>query len=536
MWGRLRSNHVGVQLWTLSVDRNVVHCLQCHKPHDHLSVHLARVCMKNCTPEERAAEVQRAKASSREWVCNNRSWDFNQLCVLLPDRRSRVTMVKELLRRGFFITNQPRDSESEGDLEEEAAVAGPSDLPQTRVVKRWAPAITDCQKILRVAKSDVLRIQRDVQVGRELSSTHKTLYRYYCEALLVFVHMQRPRAVEALTDSEWVNRTELGDRVVIGVQRGTTSSMQIALTQEEQACLELYFTTIRPESVQSEKLCKTFFVSSSGVDVHSVSRDMNRFHKLYKLAPFSSQCVRGAVEAAAEKLPVQQQGALQHYLGLSAGAFQPQDVVDAALLLESLSRTSVDETSLTSSGTAQKDFIEFVARFPVSIEGQPPSKKKRVESGFPDDRVFYDKWRITQYAQRQEYLLSHFTVRKPSAAKVARLIMQEGWKVNCPKPEDIERLWVPPSKVAVEDDKFILSCVSQQTWSGLAIKDFGAKQGLGVVATRQFSMHDIVCDYHGRVISGAEGRAKMEGLNDRVPVFLQGWTERPVRGCPDLPL
>ncbi|XP_051949110.1 uncharacterized protein si:dkey-23a23.2 isoform X2 [Xyrauchen texanus] len=494
-----------------SADRTVVHCLHCHKPQDNLSVHLARVCMKKRTPEERAAEVQKAKASGREWVRTNRTWDYNQLCVLLPDRRSRVTMVKEFLRRGFFITNQPRESDSDEEADD-----APSDLPQIRFVQR-APGIKHCQKIVRVAKPDVLRIQRDLQVGREISNTDQTLYRYYCEAILVFVHMQRPRAVEALTDAEWVNKTKLGDRFVIGVQREKTSSMQIALTQDEEACLELYFRCIRPENIQPEKLCKGFFVSSSGVEVHSVSRDMNRLHKLYKLAPFSAQCVKRAVEAAAEKLPVQQQGALHHYLTLSAGAVRPQDVVDAALLLESLASTSEDETSLATSGAAgpsQKDFAEFVARFPVSTEGQPPSKRQRVESGFPDDRVFYDKWRMTQYAQREEYLLSHFTVRKPSVAKVARLIVQEGWKVNCPKPEHIERLWTPPSKGAVEDDKFILRCVSEQNWSGLAIKDFGAKQGLGVVATCNFSKHDIVCDYHGRVIPAAEGRVMVQGVHD----------------------
>ncbi|XP_077083203.1 uncharacterized protein LOC143736351 [Siphateles boraxobius] len=516
-----------------SADRTVVHCLQCHKPQDNLAVHLARVCMKKSTPEERTAEVQKAKASGREWVRTNRTWDFEQICVLLPDRRSRVTMVKELLRHGFFITNQPRESDSE-----EEAAAAPGDLSQTVIVQR-APSIKDCQKILRVAKPDVLRIQRDLEVGRELSNTDKTLYRYYCEALLVFVHMQRPRAVEALTDAEWVNRTELGDRVVIGIQRETTSSMQIALTQEEQAFLEMYFRSIRPENIQPETLCKSFFVSSSGLDLHvhvcewihliascliTVTSQLT-FHFSfsfcrYKLAPFSSQCVRRAVEAAAENLPAQQQGALHHYLALSAGAVRPRDVVDAALLLESLASTSADETSLATSSADRKDFVEFVARFPVSPEGQPPSKRQRVEAGFPDDRVFYDKWRVTQYAQREEYLLSHFTARKPSAAKVAQLIEQEGWKVNCPKPEDIERLWTPPSKGAVEDDKFIIRCVSEQTWSGLAIKDFGAKQGLGVVATRPFSKHDIVCDYHGRVISAAEGRAMVQGLHDKAGYLL----------------
>ncbi|XP_039527510.1 uncharacterized protein LOC120479279 isoform X1 [Pimephales promelas] len=501
-----------------SADRTIVHCLQCHKPQDNLAVHLARVCMKKRTPEERAAEVQKAKASGKEWIRTNRTWDYNQICVLLPDRRSRVTMVKELLRRGFFITNQPRESDS--DEEEDAA---PSDLPQTRLVQT-APGIKHCQKIVRVAKPDVLRIQRDLQAGRELSNTDQTLYRYYCEALLVFVHMQRPRAVEALTDTEWVNKTKLGDRFVIGVQREKASSMQIALTQEEEACLELYFSRIRPENIQPDKLCKSFFVSSSGVEVHSVSRDMNRLHKLYKLAPFSAQCVRRAVEEAAEKLPAQQQEALQHYLSISAGAVRPQDVLDAALLLESLVSTSADETSSATSGAAGpsgKSFAEFVEIFPVSPEGQPPSKKQRVESGFPDDRVFYDKWRITQRAQREEYLLSRFTVHKPSAAKVARLIAQEGWKVNCPKPEDIERMWTPVSKAAVEDYKFILRCVSEQNWAGVAIKDFGGKNGLGVVATRTFSKNDIVCDYHGRVIPAARGRAMVQDDEDGHMFFFK---------------
>lgn len=56
--------------------------------------------------------------------------------------------------------------------------------------------------------------------------------------------------------------------------------------------------------------------------------------------------------------------------------------------------------------------------------------------------------------------------------------------------------------------------MSEQTWSGLAIKDFGAKQGLGVFATQTFIKHDLVCDYHGRVIPASEGRAMVQGLHD----------------------
>ena len=36
----------------------------------------------------------------------------------------------------------------------------------------------------------------------------------------------------------------------------------------------------------------------------------------------------------------------------------------------------------------------------------------------------------------------------------------------------------------------------------------------GVVATRNFSKGDIVCDYHGRLISAAEGRKMMKGVTE----------------------
>ncbi len=76
-------------------------------------------------------------------------------------------------------------------------------------------------------------------------------------------------------------------------------------------------------------------------------------------------------------------------------------------------------------------------------------------------------------------LSAHFTHRKPSAAKVARLIAQEGWKGNYPKPEEIERLWKPPTKLIIETDGILLQSVSQQTWKGLALKDFGPQLSLG---------------------------------------------------------
>lgn len=41
----------------------------------------------------------------------------------------------------------------------------------------------------------------------------------------------------------------------------------------------------------------------------------------------------------------------------------------------------------------------------------------------------------------------------------------------------------------------------------------------GVAATRNISQNDIVCDYHGHIITESEGRAMMEGLRDE-PGYL----------------
>ncbi|XP_056123945.1 uncharacterized protein LOC130102073 [Rhinichthys klamathensis goyatoka] len=153
-------------------------------------------------------------------------------------------------------------------------------------------------------------------------------------------------------------------------------------------------------------------------------------------------------------------------------------------------------------------------QLPGAVEdftGQPPSKSAGGTKS--EDRALYDKWRASQYALRADYLVGYFSLRRPSATKVARLIGQEGWTTNCPKAEEVVSMWKPASKQKVETDPYVHHCVAEQAWTGLAIKDFGPPKGLGVVATRNFASGDIVCDYHGNVITASEGRSIMEDLN-----------------------
>ncbi|XP_017210951.2 uncharacterized protein si:dkey-23a23.2 [Danio rerio] len=507
----------------MSVNRNIFYCLLCQKPQKTLSVHLTRLCMKASTPAERAKELERAKASNRAWMMTSRTWDYNQLCQILPDRSSRTNMVKELLQRGFFIKNQPTEPETD--------VVSQSTEPETAVVsqptepeKATMSAIPDSAAILRAAKPEFLRVCMKLQNNIEVLSSEKVLFRYYCEAILIHHYFQSPGAVQAFTDSEWVDRLHHGGRVVTGVH---SQKAMFALTLQEEVWFQLYFVQIRPENIRPEKCCNQFFLNSSGEALSNVAQDMRRLHDMFKLPLGSSQFMRKTLRISAKNLPTHQRDAITLYLACSSGdphqthrRLQPQQVVDTAVLLDSLVGFSIEDESRAVAETSEeiepvKDFSSFISSFPVSRGGQPPTKMQRLNAGFPDDRVFYDKWRTVQYNQRQEYLLSQFTQSKPTAVTVAKVIGQEGWKGNHPKPEEIVSLWKPALKVTIEKDEIIIKSVSQQSWSGLAIKDFGPVRGQGVVATKRFSKGDIVCDYHGKVISGTSGRQIMEDIRDK---------------------
>lgn len=64
-------------------------------------------------------------------------------------------------------------------------------------------------------------------------------------------------------------------------------------------------------------------------------------------------------------------------------------------------------------------------------------------------------------------------------AKVGRLINQEGWQVNIPKIEEVVEQWKPAAKLTLETDPLFILCLSEQSRTSLAVKDFGPEQGLG---------------------------------------------------------
>ncbi|XP_078794143.1 uncharacterized protein LOC144988000 [Oryzias latipes] len=90
-------------------DRRILHCPLCVKATETLARHLARVCMKDKSPEERQAELQRAKDSTELWTRQGRVWDYRELFRWCPHAPTRRTLVQQLLKKEFLIQNLPPD-------------------------------------------------------------------------------------------------------------------------------------------------------------------------------------------------------------------------------------------------------------------------------------------------------------------------------------------------------------------------------------------------------------------------------------------
>ncbi|KAF4070723.1 hypothetical protein AMELA_G00288780 [Ameiurus melas] len=430
---------------------NIVHCLRCKKPQKSLAGHLSRVCMKNSTAEERKAEIQKAKESSRRWVWRNRTWDYHQLCAILPHSRCASLMAKEFQRCGFFITNMPQESDMAMDSSD--ATTSQQGSTSDQRFDDSVCTLSQYQAILVVARNDFLKIFRKLVSSTELLSTEETSYRRYCTALLVLRHFQCPAAVQGLTVSDWVNRKEVDDRVVIGFGRDETMQQAacFALTKEEEAWLQAYYSHIRPRVIRRDLNSDRLFLSSAGTALLTVSNDLGVLHKAYEkswsvgtlenIFRATSRQARSALETAAANLAVKEKEAVSSYLAHNTAVAKrhsvptPQNVVATATLMDSLASSDIDRFSSPSS-TKSLDFSDFLRIFPALADSKAPTKQDWLKAGFP------------------------------------------------------------------------------QTWKGLAIKDFGGEKGLGVVATQPFSKGDIVCDYHGKVITYAQGKVMMQNLQD----------------------
>ncbi|XP_058842444.1 uncharacterized protein LOC117419728 isoform X2 [Acipenser ruthenus] len=414
----------------------------------------------------------------------------------------------------------------------------------------------DCLRILHVAKKDFLEAIAKGTLNEELDTSQSLLILYYLQSLLMLKHLQRAGVVKNMKVSEWVKREECvlttgGDRsrfFVIAAKVHKTATQQVAtfsLNEEEQHWFHIYFTQIRTRFLNSLLMAEDdpandkFFISTSGNPIYNPSNDMMRLHKKYNVPNVTGQVARHTFETAPKcGFTNEEKSIIADYLAHTTATSekhnrygQPENICRAATLLSKLARvgdssrsdaesalSSTHTRSVATSGTcpemSELDTLNlFIQQHPVSLEGETPKGKIRKVITGVHDRQCCDKWREMQEKMRIDYVLAYFPRRQPSSHQIVKYIEKQGWQNNKPSVEKITELWQPQeAQESIKDNKHIKKLVKSQKWKGLLVTDDGDK-GRRVVTTRKFRKGEVVCDYHGTIVTAAEGKEMMKTLS-----------------------
>ncbi|KAG9259826.1 hypothetical protein AMEX_G27435 [Astyanax mexicanus] len=397
----------------------------------------------------------------------------------------------------------------------------------------------DCWAVLEAANKDFLAVIAKLTGPRHVRGHHLTLPEsqlvlYYLEAVLILRHLHRPGVVEHMTVKDWMIRKPFhgkGGHVVVRVldHKTATQVATFALTLEEEMWFDTYYTEVRPttkakrkktnEGEDDDKEPERFFISSTGNPIYNASNDLERLHKKYNLPKVNSQMARRVFETATKHMPDAQRSMVADYLMHSSSSAERRNrmqmdsnVVEASLLLQSVATSDSDgEEGRQHPGgrclkmDEQQAYDLLLQSYPVTLDSAPPKRSERVSVAKEHDRHCYDRWRGDQKQLRVQHVLDHFGRRQPSESRVRSWIEKQGWTANVPDAALVVKAWKPSGRVdTAMESHSMQKCIKKQKWKGLvAVPEEG--KGRGVVATRAFQIGEVVCDYHGKVVSRKVG-------------------------------
>ncbi|KAL0173821.1 hypothetical protein M9458_029789 [Cirrhinus mrigala] len=332
--------------------------------------------------------------------------------------------------------------------------------------------------------------------------------------------------------SEWEARTHepKTNTAVVGVKHHKTSAQQVAtfaLSAEEEAWFDVYCQHVRPtflsskgrkrsyEDVQDQEC---FFISSTGKPVYNASNDLNRFHEQYvnQHEPLSIQMARKVFETATKCLADTEKSLVADYLTHSTATAekhyrmrQPQNVAMTRKLLVSMVLLPLWHPCPRTADVCA-DSIRHPAPLTPSDTGRRSSRKARVLAG------------VAYAPEAALRVLDKGTDERVSATcplRVTGWIAKQGWKSNIPTAARILGDWKPPGSVqAAMDSAIIRRLVTSQKWKGLQVADTEGK-GKGVIATRPFQIGEVICDFHGCVVTAREGQEVHTGEGEYLFVY-----------------
>ncbi|XP_072573882.1 uncharacterized protein [Paramormyrops kingsleyae] len=154
----------------------------------------------------------------------------------------------------------------------------------------------------------------------------------------------------------------------------------------------------------------------------------------------------------------------------------------------------------------QAAFDQLLRTHPVTLDGDIPDKTARSQTSGRFQRQLYERWLKAQMRMRVRHVLSHFGRRQPTESQVDAWIRNQGWKSNVPSAASVLKDWRPVGSMdTAVDSSHIQKLIHNQKWKGLVVMDIAGK-GKGVCATCQFKAGEVVCDYHGPVVTATEGQ------------------------------
>ncbi|KAL7852899.1 hypothetical protein SRHO_G00186840 [Serrasalmus rhombeus] len=401
---------------------------------------------------------------------------------------------------------------------------------------------TQVTAVLAAAKKDFLAVigklhAGECSPGHQLTLTELQLVLYYLEAIVILEHAQRPGVV-----TEWISRRRDDTRpgfVVVAVKEHKTAATQVAtfvLTQEQEMWFDLYFSEVRPVMLgkkrkrveDDDETDERFFISSTGKAIYNASNDLERLHKKYQVPKVTSQMARRAYETATKELSDVQKTKVAGYLTHSEATAEKHyrmkeigSAVDAFLILRNLRGDSDSDQSDTPRGssaylTDQAAYDKLLRSYPVTLQ-----------------LVLYylEAIVILEHAQRPG-VVEHMT-KLPSESRVKAWIEKQGWSANLPDAASIVQQWKPSGGIDVAMDSVVLQkfCRTQR-WKGLAVADIEGK-GRGVLVTRPFALGEVVCDYHGKVVSRQEGLATPTATAEKESGYMFFYNSGQVARCID---
>ena len=123
--------------------------------------------------------------------------------------------------------------------------------------------------------------------------------------------------------------------------------------------------------------------------------------------------------------------------------------------------------------------------------------------------------------------------RFPGQSRVKGLLQSTNWKRNIPETDAILKEWNPPaSAIPLIDPSQIQRYTTSQKWRGIAVTNIEGK-GRGVTATRTFQAGEVVCDYHGPVMSAKEGKAVHLSTNEKQTGYMFFFVKKGKQLCID---